>query len=324
LVKVAVLMNPLQDLVKYTQRSRRVVTVNQSIQIQIGRELCIVQGITEIDKITFKTTYTPKPEMYIARIIIIASDVRLNIKSSSKRTPDVIYSDGVTFATKIGSLVSYVSTTRGEPVIFSIAGAGAVIDLIPLYPQQTMTLYELTTITGEGTTIHSPSRESIELHREIYRLVEMTPAFSSSPQMTLMASASLVHSSSSFVQNHRLRMQRDALTNELSVFIDNDPVLAFFSHNKYMVHVYTGTNIYRLGIFLDRSSGKLECYSLRDTTHIDAVANSELMTLDQLTKLYGSLCPTLPIETLLLIQFPRNDSPLFEWQLVPIRATSVV
>lgn len=328
LVKVAVSMTPLQDLVKYIQRSRRVITTNQPIRIQIGRELCILQYTTKIDQETFEATITPKPKMYIARIIIIASNVRLTVRSASslKRTPDVIYSDGVTLTPTLpDSRESYVSITRDEPVIFSIAGSGAVIDLVPLYPQENnMILYELTTITGEGTTtIHSPPHEPIELFREIYRLVEMTPAFSSSPQMTLMASVSLIHSSSSFVQNHRLRMQRDRVSNELSIFIDNDPVLAFFSRTKNMLHVYTGTNIYRLAIFLNRSNGRLECYSQRDTTHMDALANSEHITLDQLTNLYGTLYPLLPIETLLLIQSPRDRSPSFEWQIVPIRVSSL-
>src|SRR6185503_6462731 len=215
-----------------------------------------------------------------------------------------------------------------EPVIFSIAGAGAVIDLIPLHPQHNMIVYELTSITGEGTTIHSPQM-AIELYRESHRLAEMTPTFSSSPSFShtntdLASSSSLMHSSNSFIQSHRLCIQRDSKTNELTIFIENDPVLVFFSHKKNMLHVYTGTNIFRLSVFLDRSSGRLECYSLRDTTHMDTYGTSEQVSLDQLTKLYGSLCSSLPIETLLLIQAGRDNSPWFEWQIVPIRAATVV
>jgi hypothetical protein len=193
-------------------------------------------------------------------------------------------------------------------VIFSIAGAGAVVTLDPVFPGP-MIIYEWTTITGDGTT----SQPVMDLFPEIRRLVAMTPRFEA-PVERHVSPASLMHSSHSFVQAHRLRMR---ITDKaLTITIDGDPVLVLFNATKRTLYVYTGTTAYRLAVFLDRPTGQLGCYCMRQTAHMEDTPPDHV-TLAQLTTHYGTLCSNLTIEILPLI-LTKRDTQGFVWASVDL------
>lgn len=294
LAKVSVRLEPSRDFVAYTRRSRRVVSVPEPVQIRIGDPVSIYK--TTFDKFTMREQQTVS--MVIARVIIITSNVRLTLRSP--RRADVIYSDGIHY----NGTDTYTCTTPSDPVIFSIAGAGALITLTPLH-NKPMLIYEVTTITAADTTSIQP--HGIELYPEARRLSKALPV------KTLTVSPSLMHSSHSFIQPHRLsiRIEKRAL-----VFtIEHDPVLVFFNRAKNLLHVYTGTSVYALRVFLNRSTWRPECYCMRESIH---ESDNDHITLDQLTQSYGALVSTLPIETLLLIHADRNAIPDFKWNSVPM------
>ncbi len=290
LAKVAVRLEPSRDLVSYTRRSRCAISVPVPVQICIGRP-AVVRKIV-FDPLT--KLERSVPGMSIARVIIIVSNVRLTVP----RRADVIYSDGIHF----NGTDTYTCTTPTEPVIFSIAGAGAMLTLTPLH-NRPMFMYEVTTVTEVDTTTIQPP--GIILYPEIRRLPDGIPA------KTLTMGHALMHSSHSFIQPHRLAIRVEKRT--LLFSIEKDPVLVFFDRAKALLHVYTGTLIYVLRVFLNRTSGRPECYCMREI-----MLDNAHVTLNQLTESYGPYVPAVPIETLLLIHADRNDVPDYKWTSVPM------
>jgi len=256
----------------------------------------------------------------MARIILVVSNVRLAIWSPHPSSPaDVIWSDGVKPCGFLPGpdrrhpLDTYESKTVQEPVIFSIAGTGAVAKLEPWSPLHSMIIYEWTVITGPGTTIHPIT---MDLYPEIRRLVDFTPSFDRPVAATVLSKA-FMHSSHSFIQQHRLVVR--TREGRLDVTIEDDPVLLFANATKTRVYVYTGTTAYRLAVFVNRRTGHLDCYCMRQTLHVDEHdGNMDHVTLSRLIACYGPLCPVLPIETLLFILMEWDSTTGFQWASVPL------
>lgn len=294
--KVALRLEPIRDLVAYTRRSRRVVSTTEAVQICIGKQASVYK--TVFDKYTKQEQHVLS--MVIARVIIVVSNVCLTVRSP--RRADVIYSDGIDY----NGTDTYTCTTSTEPVIFSIAGAGTVLHLVPLHGTP-MLIYEVTAVAEVGTTLIRPA--GIVLYPEVRSLPKPVPCITATPALT----PSLLHSSHSFIQPHRLRIRIEKRA--LVITIEHDPVLVFFNRAKALLHVYTGTSVYVLRVFLNRTAWRPECYCMRETGH---VIDNAHVTLNHMIQRYGALVSTLPIETLLFIHGDRETVPDFQWTSIPM------
>src|SRR5688572_11760292 len=155
-------------------------------------------------------------ETNVARIIIVASDIELSIWTPArwKNQSMVVYSDGTEpFGMPRADidpkyeLTKYVCTGPvHSPVIFSIAGTGTWINIVPMHTDAC--LYELTTITGTGTSIEP----NVPLFPEIRRppdYVRPTPpaapvqlTSSTAVAAPVVAAPSFLHMSHGFTQSH--------------------------------------------------------------------------------------------------------------------------
>jgi len=318
-------LEPSRDLVDHTQRSRRPLVLHQSLHVRIGRDVVTTKYTPIMNELVATNSIN------VARVLVVASNVELKVWTpvGSKL---VVWSDGVDEMPARADLDTrymverYVSTTPREPVIFSIAGRGTRFEIAPLDATSAMVLYELTTVTAADTT-HIEPTGLVELYPEVRRVpgaMRSPTTTGGGPTASIAALVSapivpntsiLMHSSSSFVQPHRLRIR---YTREhLLVSIENDPVLVFFNKRARVLHVYTGTNVYRLAVFLDKHKGQMDCYCMRVVTHSE-MDDNERVTLEQMTARYGPLCPVVPIETLFLIHAQQEPDSWYEWTSVPM------
>lgn len=323
LMQVARRLSPRGELVDHTQRSRASVQcLRQALQIQMGSNLKLMMGhkkqvpVDDNHPRGIAIVYEQSP---FSRVVIIASDVRLEVWSPKISSPaNVVYSDGIEPLPGYGRgySVSYKSLPEAAntPVIFSISGQGTRLLLEPLDKTIGMVLYELTVTTGEGTIVEPPGL--VHMYPELRRLQGHVPsALHTLVSVTDSPSQALMHSSNNWIQAHDLVIWRANQKDHLIVTLAGDAVLTFFDQEKRLLRVYTGNNVYRLVVLFNKCTGAVTWYSMRETIAID---DYHQVSLSQLVGLYGRHCLTIAIETLLLIQCAYGEIPGSAWQCVQV------